>query len=153
MNKKSYIIFFIIFSILLVGCVKNENSKESNEKDKEKVPNLIQTDNFKEFDDTYAIFLENKDCIIRTSKVEIVENNAIFSVSIENKSKDDIEIFLDKVVLGNTTKETEFEYVVKANESKNGVLKVKDIAEIGDLNDKMEGVFKVNSKKYNFVFK
>lgn len=153
MKKKYYVIFFLIICSLFVGCVQNENNKESNEKEKEKNVNRSQSANIKDFDDNYAIFLENEDCIIRTSKVEIIDNNAIFSVSIENKSESDIKILLDKVTLGDTLKEIEFEYIIKVNETKNGILKVKDITKLDDLNDKMEGVFKVNSKKYNFVFK
>ena len=55
--------------------------------------------------------------------------------------------------MGDTLKEIEFEYIIKVNETKDGILKVKDVIELEDLNDKMEGLFKVNSKEYNFIFK
>ena len=46
--------------------------------------NEIDISNSKKFDN--AIFIENEYCAIKTSKVDIVDNNAEFTVSIENKS-------------------------------------------------------------------
>lgn len=115
------------------------------------VSNSIANDNSKKFDN--AIFIENEYCVIKTSKVDIVDNNAEFTVSIENKSNNDIEVILSKVNLGILVKEVEFEYKIKPNETKEGILKIKNISQLETLNDKMEGIFLINSDEYNFIFK
>ena len=142
------ICILIIFS-LLVGCSEKKiDTIDTNEID---VSNSIENHNSKKFDS--AIFIENEYCSIKTSKVNIVDNNAEFTVSIENKSNNDIEVILNKVNLGRLVKEVEFEYKIKPNETKEGILKIKNIPQLETLNDKMEGIFLINSDEYNFIFK
>ena len=100
----------IIFSFL-VGCSEKKiDTIDTNEID---VSNSIENHNSKKFDN--AIFIENEYCSIKTSKVNIVDNNAEFTVSIENKSNNDIEVILNKVNLGRLVKEVEFEYKINTN--------------------------------------
>ncbi len=146
MNNKLMLPCLLIIFSLLVGC--SEKKIDTNEID---VSNSIANDNSKKFDN--AIFIENEYCVIKTSKVDIVDNNAEFTVSIENKSNNDIEVILSKVNLGILVKEVEFEYKIKPNETKEGILKIKNISQLETLNDKMEGIFLINSDEYNFIFK
>lgn len=60
---------------------------------------------------------------------------------------------LNKVNLGILVKEVEFEYKIKPNETKEGILKIKEIPQLETLNDKMEGRFLINSDEYSFIFK
>lgn len=141
-NKLTLPCILIIFS-LLVGCSEKKiDTLDTNE---------IDISNSKKFDN--AIFIENEYCAIKTSKVDIVDNNAEFTVSIENKSNNDIEVMLNKVNLGILVKEVEFEYKIKPNETKEGILKIKEIPQLETLNDKMEGRFLINSDEYSFIFK
>ncbi|WP_165000278.1 hypothetical protein [Anaerophilus nitritogenes] len=39
--------------------------------------------------------------------------------------------------------------ILEDNETKEGVLKIKNIPQLDILNDKMEGIFKINSEEYN----
>ena len=146
MNNKLMLPCLLIIFSLLVGC--SEKKIDTNEID---VSNSIANDNSKKFDN--AIFIENEYCVIKTSKVDIVDNNAEFTVSIENKSNNDIEVILSKVNLGILVKEVEFEYKIKPNETKEGILKIKNISQLETLNDKMEGIFMINSEEYNIIFK
>ena len=127
MNNKLMLPCLLIIFSLLVGC--SEKKIDTNEID---VSNSIANDNSKKFDN--AIFIENEYCVIKTSKVDIVDNNAEFTVSIENKSNNDIEVILSKVNLGILVKEVEFEYKIKPNETKEGILKIKNISQLETLN-------------------
>ena len=127
---------------------KKIDTLDTNEID---ISNSKENQNSKKFDN--AIFIENEYCAIKTSKVDIVDNNAEFTVSIENKSNNDIEVMLNKVNLGILVKEVEFEYKIKPNETKEGILKIKEIPQLETLNDKMEGRFLINSDEYSFIFK
>ena len=147
-NKLTLPCILIIFS-LLVGCSEKKiDTIDTNEID---ISNSKENQNSKKFDN--AIFIENEYCAIKTSKVDIVDNNAEFTVSIENKSNNDIEVMLNKVNLGILVKEVEFEYKIKPNETKEGILKIKEIPQLETLNDKMEGKFLINSDEYSFIFK
>jgi len=147
-NKLTLPCILIIFS-LLVGCSEKKiDTIDTNEID---ISNSKEKQNSKEFDN--AIFIENEYCAIKTSKVDIVDNNAEFTVSIENKFNNDIEVMLNKVNLGILVKEVEFEYKIKPNEIKEGILKIKEIPQLETLNDKMEGRFLINSDEYSFIFK
>jgi len=147
-NKLTLPCILIIFS-LLVGCSEKKiDTIDTNEID---ISNSKENQNSKEFDN--AIFIENEYCAIKTSKVDIVDNNAEFTVSIENKFNNDIEVMLNKVNLGILVKEVEFEYKIKPNEIKEGILKIKEIPQLETLNDKMEGRFLINSDEYSFIFK
>ena len=143
MNKKLILPCILIIFSLLIGCSEKKIDTLGT--------NKIENQNSKKFDN--AIFIENEYCAIKTSKVDIVDNNAEFTVSIENKSNNDIEVMLNKVNLGTLVKEVEFEYKIKPNETKEGILKIKKVPNLETLNDKMEGIFLINGDEYSFIFK
>ena len=135
MNKKLILPCILIIFSLLIGCSEKKMDTLGT--------NKIDISNF----------IENEYCAIKTSKVDIVDNNAEFTVSIENKSNNDIEVMLNKVNLGTLVKEVEFEYKIKPNETKEGILKIKKVPNLETLNDKMEGIFLINGDEYSFIFK
>ncbi|WP_455543177.1 hypothetical protein [Intestinibacter sp.] len=145
-NKLIVLCILIVFS-LLVGC-----SEKKINTDKIDVSSSIENNNSNKFD---QIFIENEYCVIKTNKnkVDIVDNNAEFPVSIENKSNKDIEVKLNKINIGELIRKVEFEYKIKPNETKEGILKIKNISQIDDLIGKMEGKFVINSNEYYFIFK
>lgn len=149
MNKKLILPCILIIFSLLIGC--SEKKIDTLGTNKIDISNNKENQNSKEFDN--AIFIENEYCAIKTSKVDIVDNNAEFTVSIENKSNNDIEVMLNKVNLGTLVKEVEFEYKIKPNETKEGILKIKKVPNLETLNDKMEGIFLINGDEYSFIFK
>ena len=149
MNKKLILPCILIIFSLLIGCSEKKIDTLGN--NKIDISNNKENQNSKKFDN--AIFIENEYCAIKTSKVDIVDNNAEFTVSIENKSNNDIEVMLNKVNLGTLVKEVEFEYKIKPNETKEGILKIKKVPNLETLNDKMEGIFLINGDEYSFIFK
>lgn len=149
MNNKLILPCILIIFSLLIGCSEKKiDTLNTNEID---ISNNKENQNSKKFDN--AIFIENEYCDIKTSKVDIVDNNAEFTVSIENKSNNDIEVMLNKVNLGILVKDVEFEYKIKPNETKEGILKIKKVPKLETLNDKMEGIFLINEDEYSFIFK
>ena len=138
MNKKLILPCILIIFSLLIGC--SEKKIDTLGTNKIDISNNKENQNSKKFDN--AIFIENEYCAIKTSKVDIVDNNAEFTVSIENK-----------VNLGTLVKEVEFEYKIKPNETKEGILKIKKVPNLETLNDKMEGIFLINGDEYSFIFK
>ena len=83
--------------------------------------------------------------LVGCSKKKIDTNEIDISNSKENQNskKFDNAIFI----------EVEFEYKIKPNETKKGILKIKEIPQLETLNDKMEGRFLINSDEYSFIFK
>ncbi|WP_455538024.1 hypothetical protein [Terrisporobacter sp.] len=145
-NKLIVLCILIIFS-LLAGC--SEKKINTNKID---ASSSIENDNSEKFD---QVFIDNEYCVIKTNKnkVDIVDKNAEFPVSIENKSNKDIEVRLNKINIGKLVREVEFEYKIKPNETKEGILKIKNISQLDTLIDKMEGKFVINSDEYYFIFK
>lgn len=83
--------------------------------------------------------------LVGCSEKKIDTNEIDISNSKENQNskKFDNAIFI----------EVEFEYKIKPNETKEGILKIKEIPQLETLNDKMEGRFLINSDEYSFIFK
>lgn len=130
---------------LSVGC--SEKKVHNNEVNVSKKIDNNTSDN------SYYQPFYNDECVIKTRSVRIVDNNVEFSVSIKNKSNSDIEVKLDKVNLGTSVKEVEFQYKVKSNESKEGILIIKNIPKLETLNDKRQGILLINSDERYFIFK
>ena len=85
--------------------------------------------------------------------ISIIDNNAEYGLLIENKTNKSIEINLDKIHIGESLKNVEFNVKLKGKERKYANLKIKSISNLNDLYDKIYGVFIGNSSKYDFIFK
>ena len=105
------------------------------------------------FDNNAPTFIDNKDFKMIVKNISIIDNNAEYGLLIENKTNKSIEINLDKIHIGESLKNVEFNVKLKGKERKYANLKIKSISNLNDLYDKIYGVFIGNSSKYDFIFK
>lgn len=104
-------------------------------------------------DDMVPIFIDNKDFKITVKSISIINNNAEYRVYIENKVNETMDISMDKINIGESSKSVEFSTKLKSKEKKYANLKIKNISKISELHDKLHGTFLGNSSKYDFIFK
>lgn len=103
--------------------------------------------------DMAPIFIENEDFKITVKSISIINNNAEFGVCIENKTSKIMDISMDKINIGESSKYVEFNTKLKSKETKYANLKIKNISKISELHDKLHGTFSGSSSKYDFIFK
>ena len=104
-------------------------------------------------DDDAPVFIDNEDFKMTVKNISIIDNNAEYGLYIENKSSEVMEISMDEIHIGESSKTVEFKAKLKGKEKKYTNLKIKNISNLDDLNDKIYGVFLGNSFKYDFMFK
>ena len=142
----------------IVTFIKYNEEKEQLENMKYKINgnNLekIDSENYiAYFDNNAPTFIDNKDFKMIVKNISIIDNNAEYGLLIENKTNKSIEINLDKIHIGESLKNVEFNVKLKGKERKYANLKIKSISNLNDLYDKIYGVFIGNSSKYDFIFK
>ena len=142
----------------IVTFIKYNEEKEQLENMKYKINgnNLekIDSENYIVYSDNNApTFIDNEDFKMTVKNISIIDNNDEYGLLIENKTNKSIEINLDKIHIGESLKNVEFNVKLKGKERKYANLKIKSISNLNDLYDKIYGVFIGNSSKYDFIFK
>ncbi len=104
-------------------------------------------------DDDAPVFIDTEDFKMTVKNISIIDNNAEYGLYIENKSSEVMEISMDEIHIGESSKTVEFKTKLKGKEKKYTNLKIKNISNLDDLNDKIYGVFLGDSSKYDLIFK
>ena len=63
-----------------------------------------------------------------------------------------MDISMDKINIGESSKYVEFNTKLKSKETKYANLKIKNISKISELPDKLHGTFSGSSSLYEFIF-
>ena len=99
------------------------------------------------------VFIDENTFKITVNSISVIDNKAEYYVSIFNKSNEKVDLKLDKINIGNLSKDVNFKVQLEPSENIYTNLIIEDVSDLGELNDKIYGSIIVNSREYNFIYK
>ena len=99
------------------------------------------------------VFIDENTFKITVNSISVIDNKAEYYVSIFNKSNEKVDLKLDKINIGNSSKDVNFRVQLEPSENIYTNLIIEDVSDISELNDKIHGSIIVNSREYNFIYK